>query len=99
MNVDPELLLIDEATAGLDETMMGAVARAAAGRTTVMVTHRLRSARDADRVAVLADGRLAELGSHEELLAAGGRYAGMWEAARSDTPATAHDPNPDPVPS
>jgi ATP-binding cassette subfamily B protein len=81
--VDPAVLLLDEATASLDEQVADAVRSVAAGRTTVMVTHRLRQAQDADRVAVLAGGRLVELGSHDELLAIGAHYASLWKGARS----------------
>ena len=50
------------------------------GRTTVVIAHRLQTARNADRIAVLDSGRVVEVGSHEELLALRGRYASMWEA-------------------
>jgi ATP-binding cassette subfamily B protein len=82
--VDPVVLLLDEATSNLDLLTEARVARAmqrvSRGRTTVVIAHRLQTARTADRIAVLAGGRVAELGSHEELLALGGRYAAMWQA-------------------
>ncbi|GAB2452816.1 ABC transporter ATP-binding protein [Streptosporangium sandarakinum] len=76
--VRPDLLLLDEAGAHADPRAAAAIGRAAAAHTTVMVTHQLTDARAADRVAVLAGGRLAETGTHEELIAVGGHYAAMW---------------------
>lgn len=80
--VDPAILLLDEATSNLDlgteakvTRAMGVVAR---GRTTVLIAHRLQTARRADRIVVLDAGRVVEDGSHEALVAAGGLYARMW---------------------
>lgn len=79
----PEILLLDEATSALDATTEAAVnvtlRRMAAGRTVVSVTHRLSSVVHADRVLVMANGRVVEEGTHEELLARGGVYASLWE--------------------
>ena len=81
---DPDLLLFDEATAALDPATEAAVLaagdRVTARRTAFVVAHRLSTASRADRIAVLAAGRIVELGTHAELLAAGGVYAGLWEA-------------------
>jgi ATP-binding cassette subfamily B protein len=82
--VDPAILLLDEATSNLDlaseRRVQAAMARVAAGRTTVLIAHRLPTARTADRIAVVADGRVAEHGTHDELLARGGAYAALWDA-------------------
>jgi len=87
--VDPAVLLLDEATSNLDlvtEARVTAAMRAVSrGRTTVVIAHRLQTARGADRIAVLQAGGLVELGSHEELLERGGRYAAMWRAFVSST--------------
>ncbi|GAA1142526.1 ATP-binding cassette subfamily C protein [Kitasatospora gansuensis] len=81
---DPHTLILDEATALLDPTAARATERALAavleGRTVIAVAHRLHTAHDADRVAVMEDGRLTELGSHHELVAAGGPYAALWRS-------------------
>jgi ATP-binding cassette subfamily C protein len=50
------------------------------GRTVIAIAHRLNTARDADRVAVLEDGRVTELGTHDDLVAAGGAYASLWRS-------------------
>ncbi|GAA2684611.1 ABC transporter ATP-binding protein [Actinoplanes palleronii] len=88
----PRVVVLDEATSSLDLRselrVEAAVQRLLDGRTAILVAHRLSTARRADRVIVVDDGGIIESGSHEELVAAGGRYAAMyatWEshAARS----------------
>lgn len=81
---DPEVLVLDEATSNLDPGTEVAVERALEtlmeGRTVVVVAHRLSTAARCDRIAVVDDGRLAEIGTHEELLARGGRYERLFSA-------------------
>ncbi|MEU4658625.1 ABC transporter ATP-binding protein [Streptomyces sp. NPDC023723] len=81
---DPHTLILDEATALLDPTTARHTERALAavleGRTVIAIAHRLHTAHDADRVAVMEDGRLTELGTHDELVAAGGAYAALWHS-------------------
>ncbi|WP_256966619.1 ABC transporter ATP-binding protein [Streptomyces caniscabiei] len=79
---DPHTLILDEATALLDPTTARDTERALAavleGRTVIAIAHRLHTAHDADRVAVMEDGLLTELGTHEALVAADGAYAALW---------------------
>ncbi|MGH1491710.1 MAG: ABC transporter ATP-binding protein [Acidimicrobiales bacterium] len=84
----PRVLILDEATSNLDlasETLIErALDRVLEGRTAIIIAHRLATAMRADRIGVIDDGRLIELGTHEELVAKGGHYANMyamWEAA------------------
>ncbi|MFI8161863.1 ABC transporter ATP-binding protein [Streptomyces microflavus] len=81
---DPPVVVLDEATAESGPQtralLQGALARVTAGRTSVVVAHRLEQARQADRVLVLRGGEVAEQGTHDELLAAGGEYAALWAA-------------------
>jgi ATP-binding cassette subfamily B protein len=91
--VDPAVLLLDEATSNLDLATEARVTRAmgiaAQGRTTILIAHRLQTARLADRIIVIDAGRVVEDGSHAELLAQGGRYREMWAAAEGEHSAAA----------
>jgi ATP-binding cassette subfamily C protein len=89
---DPHTLILDEATALLDprtarrtEQALAAVLK---GRTVIAIAHRLHTAHEADRVAVMEDGRLTELGTHDDLVAAeGGAYAALWHSWHAEPPA------------
>ncbi|MDX2381556.1 MAG: ABC transporter ATP-binding protein [Acidimicrobiia bacterium] len=88
--VDPAVLVLDEATSNLDpgteSIVEGALERLMRDRTTIVVAHRLSTVRRADRIAVVDGGELAELGSHAELVALGGRYAALAAAWESSQP-------------
>jgi ABC-type multidrug transport system fused ATPase/permease subunit len=90
---DPHTLVLDEATSLIDPRAARHLERSLAavlqGRTVIAIAHRLFSAHDADRVAVVEDGRIAELGSHDELVAAGGAYASLWRSWHGSGASTA----------
>ena len=87
---NPHTLVLDEATALLDpraarhlERSLSAVLK---GRTVIAIAHRLHTAHDADRVCVVIDGTVAELGTHDELVALNGEYASLWRSWRNEAP-------------
>ncbi len=80
---DARLIILDEATSSLDLRSEAMVERAMRelmrDRTAIVIAHRLSTIRTADRIVVLDDGRVIEQGTHADLIAAGGRYAGLYE--------------------
>jgi ATP-binding cassette subfamily B protein len=92
--VEPAILLLDEATSNLDlqteAKVQAAMGVAATGRTTILIAHRLQTARLADRVVVIDQGRVVESGTHDDLLARRGAYARMWAAAEGEPSAAAN---------
>ena len=87
---DPEILILDEATASIDtETellIQDALRKLTAGRTSILIAHRLQTIQEADRVLVLDDGQVVEMGTHEELLAAQGLYFTLHELQFQERP-------------
>jgi len=85
---DPPILMLDEATSALDtETerdIQAALRRAGQGRSVITIAHRLSTVAEADNIVVLEDGRIVEQGTHADLLARGGRYAGLWQRQASE---------------
>jgi len=85
---DPHTLVLDEATSLLDPSaarhLERSLAAVVSGRTVVAIAHRLHTAHDADRVAVVDDGLITEIGTHDELIAADGAYAALWRSWRDE---------------
>lgn len=92
--VDPKILLLDEATANLDLASEAKVTEAmgmvASGRTALVIAHRLSTAVTADKIVVMDDGRVAEVGQHEDLVAANGAYARLWRSFTGEAPPDPH---------
>ena len=86
---DPAILILDEATSALDNTteilIQQALDELCRGRTTIVVAHRLSTIRSADMIAVISDGRVAEEGTHEELMKKNGVYAGLYRLQFRDS--------------
>jgi ATP-binding cassette subfamily B protein len=86
----PEVVVFDEATSHLDtateRAIQDSLRTVLAGKTVVLVAHRLSTVKDADMIYVLHQGRVSEQGDHRQLLARGGRYAALWQAQTDDTP-------------
>ena len=84
---DAQVVILDEPTASLDARSESEVfqrfAELAEGKTALLISHRFSTVRMADRIVVLENGRIAEQGSHDQLIALGGRYAGMFELQAS----------------
>ncbi len=84
----PPILLLDEATSALDtdteQEIKGALARAGQGRTVITIAHRLSTIAEADRIVVLEQGDVVETGTHDALIAQGGRYAQLWQRQQAD---------------
>ena len=103
MLADPHTLVLDEATSLMDpraarhlERQLAAVVQ---GRTVVAIAHRLHTAHDADRVAVVEDGNFTEIGTHDELVAWNGAYAALWRSRRDEPELAQNAPGPrKPVP-
>ena len=80
---DPRILILDDALASVDthteDQILSGLREAMQGRTTIMIAHRVSTARSADRIAVIVDGRIAEIGTHDELIERGGYYAELAE--------------------
>jgi ABC-type multidrug transport system fused ATPase/permease subunit len=93
----PQVVILDEATAHLDSeselAVQEALVAALSGRTALVIAHRLSTIRAADAILVVEDGRVVEHGRHDELLAAGGRYADLYRTQFADGPTT--EPEPD----
>ena len=91
--VDPPILILDEATSSVDNETEAAIQRSLAtieeGRTTLLIAHRLSTVRHAHRIHVLEQGRVVESGTHDELVATGGVYAGLWAVQTGATTAPA----------
>lgn len=83
---NPPILVLDEATSALDSVTEAAIQHSleelSSGRTVIVVAHRLSTIRGADHIAVIENERVAEYGTHEELLAKGGIYAGLWNTQK-----------------
>ncbi len=81
---DPHTIVLDEATSLIDPRtarhLEGSMSALLTGRTVVAIAHRLHTAHDAERIAVVIDGRIVELGSHDELVARDGEYSALWRA-------------------